>query len=336
MEEEKFKTNLIFEKFKKESEAKYKAIIEEKEKIGEEMIKQQQDNYLKTATLETELKEVKTELTLKSFRFAEEKQNEEVSVKCVGNCDHLSCRMQTLKLQGGRRTSPASNAEIRTTHRCPQCNFTAANKNVVDKHVQNEHVMHPTCPFCQVGFTNLSALRMHIENTHKEGEDPIVRPSVIIQNQSSTLNSSKKLCIFHLQPQGCKKGQNCDFSHDSNRHQNNVLKIPKACQNGFNCRWKPRCRYVHPEDGESFPVRAPREGGMRSQARPCYWSAEDRPRGGPGSCSFPHTLQPSNQYFVSPDVSQLPPGFSLTSMTVFPSLPQARRPGVFQQNPQVQ
>ena len=343
MEEEKFKNHLIFEKFKKESKIKYEAIMEEKEKIIEDMVKHQHENNLKTATLEAELKKVQTEMTLKSFRFEQDKQDDEtdeciVSVKCLGNCDHISCRMQTLKLQGGRRTSPATNAEIRNIYRCLQCNFKATQKNEVERHVQNEHVLSPNCPFCQVGFSNLGALKKHIENNHKEVEDPIVRQSVIIQNTNSTPSSRKRLCIFHLQPQGCKKGQSCDFSHESNRQQNKIVKVRKVCQNGYSCAWKPCCRYVHPEDGETIPAWAPREGGRRSQAKPCYWSAEECPRGGPGSCSFPHTLQPSNQYFLSQQLSQPPPGYSgsLSSVTEFPGLPQVSRPSVFRRNPQSQ
>ena len=214
-----------------------------------------------------------------------------------------------MKLQGGRRTSPASNAEIRAKHRCPQCNFSATTKSVLDSHVNNTHGMLPTCPFCNIGFQNLGALKRHIENAHKEKE---VRPGVITQNAPINPIVSQKLCIFYLQPRGCKKGQNCDFSHDSNNQQFEFVKVRKACFNGINCSWKPRCRYVHFEDGEVLPARAPREGGMRSQA--------------------------SNQDFGNQDLSRPPPGFrsNISSMLEFPSLPQVSRPSVFRQNPNCQ
>ena len=216
---------------------KYKVILEEKEKITEEIVKQQNDSDLKVAKLEAEIKKVKSELILKSFRFVAEKKDDTideciVSVKCVGNCEHLSCRMQTMKLQGGRRTSPASNAEIRATHRCPQCDFSATTKSVLDSHVNNTNGMLPTCPFCNIGFQSLGALKRHIENSHKEKE---VRQSVIIQNAPINPIVSQKLCIFYLQPRGCKKGQHCDFSHDSNSQQFEIVKVRKACYNGINC-----------------------------------------------------------------------------------------------------
>ena len=99
-------------------------------------------------------------MTLKSFRFEQDKENEVtdeciISMKCQGTCDHISCRMQSLKLQGGRRTSPATDAEIRTVYRCPQCNFNARTKNEVEKQVQNEHVVHPNCPSVRLQLTTL-------------------------------------------------------------------------------------------------------------------------------------------------------------------------------------
>ena len=222
-----------------------------------------------------------------------------------------------MKLQGDRRTSPASSAEITATHNCPQCSFIATRKNVVDSHVQENHGMLPTCPFCQVGFNNLGALKKHIENYHRENQEQDVRPSFISQNKPYNSNVRQQLCIFHLHPQGCKKGQNCGFSHDSNSQQNKIFKVRKACYNGTNCSWKPRCRYVHVEDGEVMPARVPREVGRRFQDRP-------------------YPAPTSNQDFVIPDMSQQPPGFSqnLSSLAQFPRLPQPTRPGVFRMNPQ--
>ena len=133
MEGDKLKNHIAFEKFKKNSILSYDAILEEKQKINDEMVKQQSENDLKVAQLEAELKKVNSELILKSFRFEKEDREETtdeciVSIKCNGNCDPLSCRMVAMKLQGGRRTSPASSAEITATHRCPQCSFSLTRK----------------------------------------------------------------------------------------------------------------------------------------------------------------------------------------------------------------
>ena len=153
-------------------------------------------------------------MTLKSFRFvstekkSEEETNSEddveecvVSIRCEGNCDHLPCRMKTMQLQGGRRTSPAS--EPITMHICPQCGLSSNTKKELQNHVQRVHNNHHNCPFCEIGFYNLSALKNHIELYHKEIE-PTSRPSVI--TQKVTNSKAKAICVFNLQPNGCKKG----------------------------------------------------------------------------------------------------------------------------------
>ena len=194
--------------------------------------------------------------------------------------------------------------------------------------MQRVHTTHPNCPFCQAGFNNLSALKKHIESYHKESE-PISRPSVI--TQKVTGSKPQAICVFNLQPNGCKKGLNCDFSHEIGSHQQNVMKVPKNCDNGPSCRWKPRCRYIHEEEGETIPRRAPRTGGRGSQVKNCFWSATECPRGGPGTCSYAHVPQVVNQGFPTIDVSQPPP---ITSMAEFPGLPPPVRPSVFRINPQ--
>ena len=188
------------------------------------------------------------------------------------------------------------------------------------------HSGHPNYPFCKVGFYNTDAMMKHIETNHKESQ---TRPSVIkktVRNQKPN-----SICIFNLQPRGCKKGESCEFSHKTGSQYQGISKVPKICGNGEGCSWKPGCRYVHPEDGESIPPRATRGGARESRAKICHWSARECPRGGPGSCSYVHQPEPINQGFLTPDVSQPPPGFS---MTEFPVLPAPKRPSVFRQNPQ--
>ena len=175
-----------------------------------------------------------------------------VTVKCKGNCDHITCRMQTMKVQGGKRTSPADVAELRATHNCPQCNFTASAKSELDNHIKSEHGSHPNCPFCQVGFNSLSSLRKHIQENHNEVKDLNVRPSVIIQNKVLTVQTNNQICVFNLRPGGCKKGQSSEFSHETNIQQNTMVKVRKLCHNGHGCSWKPRCRYIHPEADKIF------------------------------------------------------------------------------------
>ena len=345
-QDEKVKNEKEFEMFKKQSQINYKSLLEENYKLNEDMIQQQQVKDLAIALLEAELKKVKAEQILKEFRFKSSDNSEAeveivetdeciVTALCSGNCDHISCRMQTMKLQGARRTSPTASAENQKLIKCPQCNFSSAVKSHIEKHVQNKHGSLPNCPFCHIGFLNVGALKRHIGNTHKEDVESVAtRPSVLIQRSETGSNVSRGPCIFYMQPQGCKKGAMCDFSHDTGRQLPKVAKIPKLCYNGRDCTWKPRCRYLHPEDGETMPVRIAKEGGRRPQVKHCHWSAEECPRGGPSTCSFLHRTQQNNQDFVTPDVSRLPPGYSLASLAEFPGLPGQMRPSLFRQNPQ--
>ena len=110
---------------------------------------------------------------------------------------------------------------------------------------------------------------------------------------------SRNPCIFFLQPRGCKKVSNCDFSHVEGQSYT-VVKIRKLCRNSTGCTWKPRCKYVHPEDGEVIPARPTREGGSGSQ--------------------------PRQAGFGTQDCSQAPPGYT---MQHFPGLGQPQRPEMF-------
>ena len=186
-----------------------------------------------------------------------------ISVACEGNCDHVGCsmaqlqRLNTLKNHGSRRNSPMEKASVSNTIKCPQCNFTSSHNNEVEAQVKKEHGTQPSCPFCLVGFHHLGALKRHIEQNHKEST-PVTR--------EARHRVSKNPCIFFLQRRGCKKGQNCDFSHVSGESYQ-VIKIQKLCLNGLGCNWKPRCRYVHPEDGEIIQPRVSREQGGRPHPR---------------------------------------------------------------------
>ena len=84
------------------------------------------------------------------------------------------------------------------------------------------------------------------------------------------------------------------------------------CFNGPNCTWKPRCRYVHPEDGEFIPPRADRQvTGLQSRVP----GGEER----------------RDQGFVLPEINQPPPGLTMGN---YPALGQPMRASVFRMNPQ--
>ena len=104
---------------------------EKKEKFKEASIIVENESSFKIEKLEADMERIKSEQALNSFRF-ETKESEPtlhteetdeciITVNCQGNCDHITCRMQTMRLQGGRRTSPGSESDHRASHNCPQC-----------------------------------------------------------------------------------------------------------------------------------------------------------------------------------------------------------------------
>ena len=224
-----------------------------------------------------------------------------LDMKCLGDCDpevHQAKQLQDMKSQGGRKKSPQVKTDNRAVHRCPQCDEVFQNDSVLTNHMKLKHGGKPNCPFCNVGFWNLKSLKKHIDEYHSETP----------RTDKIQVKPSKGVCIFFMQAKGCKKGTECDYSHE--RSVNSVVeKIPKLCQNSRSCRWKPRCRYIHAEDGETMPQRAPRERTSRVQVGHCYHSARECPRGGPGSCRFSHKPEPRDQGFGSARFPHPPPGY---------------------------
>ena len=94
------------------------------------------------------------------------------------------------------------NRQVIRNFKCPQCNFTSSDNRQLENHVMKDHGNYPNCPFCFIGYLNQDALRNHIREMHNENKQVV----------SEKRQFSKGPCIFHLQPRGCKKGRNCDFS----------------------------------------------------------------------------------------------------------------------------
>ena len=184
------------------------------------------------------------------------------------------------------------NSEHRTMHRCPQCNFISQDKAIFDQQIKQVHSNLPTCPFCYIGFTNHIFLRKHIDQYHQEKTlQRVQRNNNVVQGSQNRLESKKGPCAFFPQPQGCRKGSECDFSHEQNS-DGAVLKVRKLCRNGFRCSWKPSCKFIHLEDGEVMPPRLQKE---------------------------------QVQGFVMPNLSHPPPGYNLGSSRDFPSLQKESR-----------
>ena len=113
------------------------------------IVKQEEETQIVIEKLEAENKKMKTELIFKYFWFknpqnkggsepSHEDNSDEsipkedtdeciVTMQCKGNCEHLSCRMQKMQVQGGRRTSPGTSPILMNT--CPQCGFSVSTKN---------------------------------------------------------------------------------------------------------------------------------------------------------------------------------------------------------------
>ena len=69
--------------------------------------------------------------------------------------------------------------------------------------------------------------------------------------------------VFFLDCLGCFKGDACDFDHSEGALAMPVVKVPKLCRDREACVWKPRCKYIHPEDGEVIPARNVEKGSER-------------------------------------------------------------------------
>ena len=240
-------------------------------KMSEELIKVQKERDLAHAKLEVLEKKEKQERYDKNLiifenggdlvldiKDDEEKEVDEciLNVKCQGDCDPVvnqAEQLRNMKLQGGHRNSPQESSGNRNVQQCPQCGLGFQKNVSLQKHMNDKHGNNPNCTICHVGFWNKDVLTKHVNQVHR------VSPAI----QKTAVQSSKRPCAFFLQPRGCKKGSECDFSHSTVK--NTVEKVPKVCRNSLNCTWKPSCRYVHPEDGETVPQRAPRERNNRVQ-----------------------------------------------------------------------
>ena len=67
-------------------------------------------------------------------------------------------------------------------------------------------------------------------------------------------SNTGKPCRYVNTERGCLKGDSCNFDHSKAALARPVKKVPKLCRNKEACVWKPQCRYIHPEDGESMPA----------------------------------------------------------------------------------
>ena len=297
-------------------EADYDEILNEKQKMSVAMVKLQSEKDILLAKV----------AALKNVKEAEHEADECIrDMRCEGDCEHVRCtaaqaqQLKDMKNQGGRRSSPVEQTSPSPWVRCPQCNYKTRQNNDLKNHVRAQHDQKPSCLFCLIGFTNQDVLLRHIEQNHSENTS-VVRENIHIRNDEK----KRGPCIFFLQPRGCKKGSQCDFSHDRDSI-NSIVKVPKMCRNGPGCSWKPRCRYIHTEDGETIPPRAtweearvPREGARTSREEARVPRQEARvPR------EEVRRTEANMQGFVTTACSQPPPGYTMSN---FPGLGQPKSP----------
>ena len=239
-----------FQKYKKESEKKYNELREENQKLKEENDKLQTEKAIAESKLEAEANVRKTKKNT---------DKHEITADDMSDCiDKLSSmKLIQMKTMGGQRTSPSEEAKQRALFPCHLCDFSSDSQSVWDKHLKDNHRNIYNCPFCTNTFNELTLVRNHIHLKHKEDK-----------MQEKTIYKVKP-CAFFNQRNGCKKKDQCDFSHDISVLDQGNIKVPKLCWNGPWCRWKPRCRYVHTEDGEVIPPRGERLGfGQMDRRQP--------------------------------------------------------------------
>ena len=276
-------------------ETQYEELLLEKEKISIEVLKLQSEKDVLLAKVTVT---VTVDECIKDMR-------------CDGDCEHTGCnadqvqRLRNMKNQGGRRCNPTEQASPSPWIHCPQCNFTSRQESEVKNHVRREHEQKPSCPFCLLGFTSQVTLKSHIEEYHSENTH-INREQIVTNRQSV---QKKGACIFFLRPRGCKKGSQCDFSHNRDV-QYSLVKVRKLCRNGPVCVWKPRCRYVHLEDGDIIPPRVLRED-TRAPRREARGSREEGR---------------TTQGFGTQELNQPPQGYNMGN---YPGLRPAQNPDYF-------
>ena len=304
-----------FKKLEKEYKSKLAEVKQEKDNIMNDMVEMQTKTDMLEEKVKSMEKEKKIKENLKIFESIETKTIEHSPDECInlgaclGDCDKVSQakRLSDLKQSGSKRTCPQLNPQQKPMLYCNVCTFMSQNKvyfeSHMKKHKEENNTKQRILACTQCGFKAMSKERLskHISDEH----------SISVQDMN---NSNKKgPCRFFGTNNGCNMGYSCLFDHSPEAQAQSVTKVPKLCRLKQSCGWKPRCRYVHPEDGESLPVQRLREGPREGVIRNCFYP-NNCPRGGPvaqgGFCSYFHPNSPRVQDFVSLDYSQQPPGWS--------------------------
>ena len=281
-----------FQKKTKEDEKKYNQLKDEKDKIMEDLVIIQKEKDLMSEKLESIEKETKIQKNLKLFDCLvgeTDKKDEDVdecirTATCAGDCDDVSeaVNLINMKNSGGRRSCPQTTPKI--IFKCNNCDFVTGNKILLSKHV---------------------------EKTHQK--------KLLNNNTSTDQTRVKRPCAYYNSPKGCKKGDTCDWDHSDDAQAQFVTKVSILCRYKEACQWKPRCRFIHPEDGESvgFPNNQSRDSASGSPAQD--FVRPDMGSHPPGWNQIPPPAKQNPEYLIQ-QIQQQMQQINLMCLTAFPNL----------------
>ena len=273
--------NKELKKQKREQENKYNEIKKEKDKMMDEMVAMQTENDLMREKIQLIEKEKKIHKNMKLFNVLldEVKDSSDPDecvnkVNCEGDCNAVAdaVKLHMMKKAGVNRTCPQEKPLEKPIFKCDKCDFISQNKTYFTKHVK-DHNVHDN---------KIAENARNISGQHKV----------------------KGPCSYYKSQNGCKKGNSCLWDHSEKAQAQIVKKIPKLCQNKETCSWKPRCKYVHPEDGESLPIRDRQERvpAPAQRLQRLHFPPQAAPQG--------HQEPSGSQGFGHPDVGHHPPGWT--------------------------
>ena len=171
-------------------ESEYDELLKEPSKNKEEMNKMPSEKHLLLAKVNS----------LENFNNEKVVDECVKDARCEGDCEHVACntaqlqRLNILKNQGGRRSSPSENASPSAFKNCPQCNYSSRNKKEIEAHVRKDHGTHPSCPFCLIGFFHLTALKNILRRCTKKIQ-PLAGKKEQLQKEVTVFSSSSLVAV---------------------------------------------------------------------------------------------------------------------------------------------
>ena len=206
----------------KEYKKKLAEVKEEKDKILEDLAKLQAETDLSKEKIESIEKNKRITRNLKLFDELVKKDEQTLTkdecireVSCEGDCENVN----QLKRLNSMKQSGSDRS-------CPQ--------------TQSKDKPMLKCDKCDFISQNKEYF-----STHMKGHE---------EKKIANNVKDKRPCHFVGTRRGCIKGDSCNFDHSKEALAKPVVKVYKLCQNKEACAWKPRCKYIHPEDGDIIPA----------------------------------------------------------------------------------